>query len=120
MCTESVMNIFPSSAANGNPIQTPATPPGVTRRFVDTPITWRQSNFKKESSDCSTLLVKEWRLGQPPKQNMRNGKPSLLAQPRSCVQKQSGGVVIDRLSRITSKRAGWKCCTFSAQTKSIH
>ena len=46
------------------------------------------------------------------------GKPSLLGVPRSCAQKQSGGVAIARLSRITSKRAGWKCCTFSAQTKS--
>ena len=40
------------------------------------------------------------------------------ARPRSCARKQSGGVAIARLSRITSKRAGWKCCTFSAQTKS--
>ena len=46
-------------------------------------------------------------------------KPSLLVRLRSCAQKQSGGVAIARLSRITSKRAGWKCCTFSAQTKSI-
>ena len=48
------------------------------------------------------------------------GKPSLLARPRSCARKQSGGVAIARLSRITSKRAGLKCCTFSVQTKSSH
>ena len=46
------------------------------------------------------------------------GKPSLLARSRSCARKQSGGVAIARLSRITLKRAGLKCCTFWAQTKS--
>ena len=39
---------------------------------------------------------------------------------RSCAQKQSGGVAIARLSRITLKRAGLKCCTFSVQRKSSH
>src|SRR6476469_562093 len=120
MRSESVTNIFRSWAANENQSQTHATLHGATRHFVGTPITWRRSSSKKESSDCSTLLVKERRLGQPPKQNMTSGKPSLLGRSRSCVQKQSGGVAIGRLSRITSKRAGWKCCTFSAQTKSIH
>jgi uncharacterized protein (DUF488 family) len=41
-----------------------------------------RSNSKKESSDCSTLLRKQ-------------------ARPPSCAPKQSGGVAIARLSRIS-------------------
>ena len=50
--------------------------------------------FQKESNDCSTLQgAAAWAAAEI---SMTAGKPSLLARPRSCAQKQSGGVAIAR------------------------
>ncbi len=89
---------------------------------------WRNASFRGYADYMETeqfqkgierLLasVKE-RRASGAEVNVTAGKPSLLARPRSCARKRSGGVAIARLSRITSKRAGSKCCTFSVQTKS--
>ena len=72
---------------------------------------WRNASFRGYADYMETeqfrkgierLSKLRWKRGRPP----------------SCVRKQSGGVAIARSLRITSKRVGWKCCTFSARTKS--
>ena len=88
MRTESVTNISRSWAANENPSQTRATLRGATRRSAGTPITWRRSNSKKESSDCSTLLG-----SRPDRHHVRGS--SLVALPsladRGLPQSARGG-----------------------------
>ena len=54
---------FLSWAANENPSQTRATLRGATHHSAVMPITWRRSNSKKESSDCSTLQSRSGGLG---------------------------------------------------------
>src|SRR5439155_8455883 len=55
---ESVTNISLSWAENDNRNPTREIQRGATHRSAGTPIIWRRSNSKKESSDCSTLLQK--------------------------------------------------------------
>src|SRR6267143_2641596 len=73
--TESITNIFLNWAEDENHNQGQRTTPGVMKRSVVTPITWRRKNFAKASIDLSI-------------------SPTKLGRLRSCARKRSGGVVI--------------------------
>ena len=91
---------FLSLGANENPSQTRATLRGVTRHSAGTPITWRRSNSKK---GIERLLDVAGEVG-----------PTAIMCAEAVWWRCHRSLIADYLK----VRAGWKCCTFSAQTKS--